>query len=146
MSGTGPPRFYEIPPIGKPFGVRGLKDLGLVLDEFTPTHLDSWRGRAVFPLSLARGVPSATPLTDQDAGAVVASAVVVRHAGNLTGGPVRFGARRHRLDLLLTARPELTPLVGVVVEAGETSLVWVDGGLATVAAALSRPDWRASVG
>lgn len=137
----------EIPPIGAPLAARGRRDLAVVLDEFAPTHLDAWLGRAVVVPAGALGVPSDAPdlLPGDDEGALVARAVVVRHKGSLSGRRPFLGRGRARLDALLTAAPPATPLLGIVVEAGSVTAVWVRGEPHDVAAALSHPSWRSTV-
>lgn len=145
---TSAPRFDEIPPIGTPLAVRGRKDLTVVLDEFTPTHLDAWTGRAVVVPAGVRGVPDDAPalLTGDPEGALVVRAVVVRHGGSVSGRRPMLGVRRARLDALLQADPPAHPVLGVVVEASEVTALWVRGAVADVANALSSPSWRATVG
>ncbi|HVE98350.1 MAG TPA: hypothetical protein VNA12_04145 [Mycobacteriales bacterium] len=142
------PRFDEIPPIGRPFAARGRRDLSLLLDAFAPTHLDAWTGRAVVLPAGVLGVPSDAPdLAPADPeGALVARAVVVRHAGAVSGRRPWFGSRRGRLDVLLSADPPSAPLLGVVVEPGGVTAVWVQGRSAEVAVRLSQPGWRSATG
>ncbi len=145
---TSAARHDEIPPIGTPLSVRGRKDLAVVLDEFAPTHLDAWTGRAVVLPAGVRGAPDDAPtlLPGDPEGALVVRAVVVRHAGSVSGRRPMFGVRRSRLDSLLSADPPLRPVLGVVVEASGVTALWVVGELGAVAVALSSADWRATVG
>lgn len=138
----------EIPPVGVPFAVRRRRDVALVLDEFAPTHLDAWLGRAALLPAGVLGVPSDAPdlVPDDPEGAVLARAVVVRHTGPVTGRRPLFGARRRRLDVLLTADPPPAPLVGIVIEAADVTAVWVRGEPGDVAAQLSSPGWRSAAG
>jgi len=139
----------EIPQIGMPLAVRGRRDLAVVLDEFAPTHLDAWRGRAVVVPAGVRGVPDDAPdqLVDDAEGALVVTAVVVRHAGGLSGRrPMFSSTRRRRLDALLTAAPPARPLLGVIVERDGVSAVWLGRDPDAAARQLSAPDWRATVG
>jgi hypothetical protein len=144
--GHGGHHFFEVPPIGKPFFVRRAPDVAVVLDEFAPTHLDSWRGRAALPASAASGKPSDAPVVIDDL--LVVRAVVVRHGGDVRGRTPHLGRRRHALDVLVAggpaeALPE-TPLVAVVLEQHETTVCWVRGVPDQVSAELSQADWRSS--
>lgn len=138
----------EIPVLGTPLAVRGRKDLSVLLDEFTPTHLDAWQGRAVVVPSGVRGVPADAPdlLSGDGEGALLARAVVVRHGGSVSGRGLIFGARRRRLDALLTARPPSIPLLGIVIEPAGVTAVWVSGEPGEVALRLSSADWHSTVG
>jgi hypothetical protein len=115
-------RMYDVPRIGEPFPLRGVRDVLLTLDEFAPTHLDAWYGRA-------------------DLGGREVPAVVVRHAGDVMRHGL--GRRRKAADLL----PEDAPpdaVLGVVVEEDGVSLRWLPpGDPAAAARDLSRRDWRA---
>lgn len=112
---------YDVPAIGEAFFLRGLKGAAVVLDEFTPTHLDAWRAR----LLLADGT--------------TARALVVRHAGNVKGSALR----RARLREVEQSAPPPTPLAGIVVEERSATLVWLPERDPTLLAReLSRADWR----
>jgi hypothetical protein len=131
---------YDVPPVGRPLTLRGTKDAAVVLDAFAPTHLDAWRGRAVVDPAAVQGVPSAPPLAAGDGG-VTARAVVVRHGGDVAGRTPRL--RRHRLAAVRDATPPEQPLLGIVVEPGGTTLLWLppkDPEL--LARELSRAEWR----
>ncbi len=140
-------RIAEVPVLGRPLAVRGRPDLAVLLEDFTPTHIDAWTARAVFPAGQAAGRPSRPPvgLSGDPDGAVVARAVVVRHGGDVSRRTPRLGRRRRRLDALLTAQPPGEPLVAVVIEEGGSHLLWVTGEPADVARRLSAPGWRAAV-
>jgi hypothetical protein len=136
---------YDVPPIGRPITLRGTRDAAVLLDAFEPTHLDAWTGRAVAVPSAIQGVPSNDPLRVGDA--VAARAVVVRHAGDVVGRTPVFGARRARAEALLHADPPGEPLLGVVVEAHATTLLWLPAkDPAALARELSRAEWRAFTG
>ena len=139
---------WEVPPLGTPFALRRCKDAAIVLDDFRPTHLDAWVGRAVVLPAAVQGVPSDAPdlLPGDPEGALVAQAVVVRHTGNLVGRSPWFGVRRRRLDHLIAADPPDEPLLGVVIEVTGATILWVRGKPDEVATTLSGPDWRAATG
>ncbi len=139
---------WDVPPVGQPLALAGRKDVALVLDEFVPTTLDAWRGRAVVLPGGVTGVPSDAPqlLPGDPEGALVARVVVVRHGGDVEGRTPRLGVRRSRLDHLLAADPPAEPLLAVVVEPGGATLTWMRGDPGRIAADLSRPDWRATAG
>lgn len=132
---------YDVAPLGRPIALRGQRDVALVLDEFTPTHLDAWLGRALAPPSaLPEPVSGGGRSADDE---VAARAVVVRHSGDVAGRTPSFGRRRSRLDAVLEAKPPSTPLLGVVVEEREVSLLWLpDRDPALLVRELSRADWR----
>jgi hypothetical protein len=133
---------YDVPPLGEPFGLRGVRDVALVLDTFAPTHLDAWLGRAVLPDGAATGAPSRPPLA-LGAG-LTARALVVRHAGDVAKHRALFG--RGRLDAVRKADPPGEPLLGVVVEQRGATLLWLPpDNERNLAVALSRADWRAFV-
>ncbi len=115
-------RMYDVPRIGEPFPLRGVRDVLLTLDEFAPTHLDAWYGRATLA---GREVP----------------AVVVRHAGDV----MRHGlGRRRKAEDLLPGEPGPDAVLGVVVEADGVSLRWLPPKEpAALARDLSRKNWRA---
>jgi len=142
------PNVDEIPAIGVPMSVRGRRDLAVVLDEFAPTHLDVWTGRAVVVPSGVQGVPSDAPslLSGDSEGALVARAVIVRHSGAISGRRPLLGVRRRRLDALLTMDPPEAPVLGVIVDSGSVSAVWVRGTPQDLATTLSNPAWRSMVG
>jgi hypothetical protein len=136
---------YDVPPIGRPITLRGTRDAAVILDAFAPTDLDAWTGRAVAVPSAIQGVPSNEPQRVGDA--VAARAVVVRHAGDVVGRTPMFGARRARAEALLSAQPPGEPLLGIVVEAGGTSLLWLPAkDPAALARDLSRTEWRTFTG
>lgn len=138
MSSGG--RVYDVPPLGEPFVLRGARDVAVVLDVFTPTHLDAWTGRAVFAEPAVAGTPSRPPLAV--GGDLTARAVVVRHAGDVRGRRRLLGPGR--LDAVRDAQPPPEPVVGIVVEAGTTTLLWLaPDDPAVLARDLSRADWRA---
>ncbi len=139
---------WDVPPIGRPFLVRGRRDAAVVLDDFQPTHLDAWLGRAIVLPAGVTGVPSDAPtlVAGDPEGALAARVVVVRHGGDLVGRTPWFGVRRRRLDALLTADPPGEPLLGVVLDPGGATLLWVRGRPGAAAAALSALDWRATAG
>ena len=132
---SGVPQMYDVPPLGEPFLPRGVRGVALVLDEFAPTHLDAWLGRAALdPIAVADGKPGDD---------VTARALVVRHAGDVRSGRRGwFGARR-RLAAVHESAPPPQPLLGVVVERQGTTLLWLpDRDPARLAVELSRRDWR----
>ena len=130
-------RMYDVPPIGRPITLRGTRDAAVILD--------AWTGRAVAVPSAIQGVPSNEPQRVGDA--VAARAVVVRHAGDVAGRTPMFGARRARAEALLSAQPPGEPLLGIVVEAGGTSLLWLPAkDPAALARDLSRTEWRTFTG
>ena len=113
---------FDVPKVGEAFTVRGLKGAAVVLDEFTPTHLDAWRGRVL----LADGT--------------AARALVVRHAGNVRGRSLLGGGR---VRAVRECAPPATPLAGIVVEERTTTLVWLpERDPALLARELSRAEWR----
>lgn len=128
--------------------LRGRRDLAVVLDEFAPTHLDAWFGRAVVVPSAVQGVPSDAPdlLPGDPEGALVTRVVVVRHGGSISGRRPMFGIRRRRLDALLGVAPPDAPLLGVVIEAGSVTALWVRGEAQQAALSLSDAAWRSVVG
>jgi hypothetical protein len=132
---------YDVPRLGVPFVPRGLRDVALVLDEFTPTRYDAWLGRALAPLpALPSPLSGGGRFAD---GEVPARAVVVRHSGDVAGRVPAFGRRRSRLAAVLDVTPPPAPLLGVVVEDSGVSLLWLpDRDPATLARDLSRADWR----
>ena len=128
---------YDVPRIGEPFALRGTRDVAVVLDEFTPTHLDAWHGRALVAPSALPSPPGGS------AGDVPARVLVVRHAGDVAGRRPAFGRRRARLDALLDLRPPPGPLLGIVVEREGPTLLWLpDRDAALLARELSRAEWR----
>ncbi|MDQ1711253.1 MAG: hypothetical protein QOE45_703 [Frankiaceae bacterium] len=136
---------YDVPPIGRPLVLRGTRDAAVTLDEFAPTHLDAWLGRAVADPAAIQGVPSAEPARAGDDVAV--RAVVVRHGGDVAGRTPLFGARRRRAEAVLHADPPAEPLLGIVVEPGATSLLWLPAkDPALLARELSRAEWRSFTG
>jgi hypothetical protein len=144
--GGGGHRFFEVPALHRAFVLRGAPEVAVILDEFTPTHIDVWRGRAALPPEAALGTPSDAPRVVD--GALHTRAVVVRHGGDVTGRVPRFGARRHRLDGLLrgvSAEVPDTPLLAVVLEEATTTVFWVRGEAAPVAQRLSDAGWRTLV-
>ena len=116
-------RLYDVPRLGEPFAPRGLRGAALVLDAFTPTHLDAWRGRVL----LADGT--------------AARALVVRHAGDVVGRPPLRG--RGRLRAVLGTEPPERPLAGIVVTEAGAELVWLpERDVDLLARELSRERWR----
>jgi hypothetical protein len=112
---------YDVPRLGEAFTPRGLRGATVVLDEFTPTHLDAWLGRVL----LADGT--------------AARALVVRHAGDVLGRKPLL----RRSGAVLDTSPPPRPLAGIVVEANGTTLVWLpDRDPALLATELSRAEWR----
>ena len=114
---------YDVPAVGEPFFPRGLKGAAVVLDAFTPTHVDAWRGRVL----LADGT--------------AARALVVRRAGDVMTRGRLLG--RARLQAVLDSDPPERPLAGLVVEERGTTLHWLperDPDL--LARELSRERWR----
>ena len=114
---------YDVPVVGDAFVPRGLRGVAVVLDEYVPTHLDAWLGRAL--------LADVTP----------ARVLVVRHAGDVRGRAPWRG--RGRVAAVKDARPPERPLYGVVVEERETALVPLpDRDPALLVRELSRAEWR----
>lgn len=125
---------YDIPRLGEPFALRRRGDVALVLDEFVPTHLDAWLGRAVL---------DPVAVDDPPGDDVAARVLAVRHAGDMTGSRRTWGRRGRRLREAYEASPPPTPLLGVVVEETGPTLLWLpDRDPARLAVELSRRDWR----
>lgn len=126
---------YDVPRLGEPFALRGQREVALVLDEFMPTHLDAWLGRALV-------APSALPGPSGDSD-LPARVLVVRHAGDVVGKAPVVGRRRARLRAVAGVRPPEVPLLGVVVEKDGATLLWLaERDPAILARNLSRVNWR----
>jgi hypothetical protein len=110
---------WDVPPLAEPFALRGRRDAAVVLDAFTPTHLDAWTGRAFVDGRALR-------------------CVVVRHAGDVRG------RGRRGLATVWESAPPPEPVLGIVVEERGPTLVWLPPG-EHHARDLSRRDWRAFV-
>jgi hypothetical protein len=94
---------YDVPPLGEPLPLRGVR-VTVTLDEFAPTHVDAWYGRAVV-------------------GAGTYPAVVVRLAGDV----VRRGLLARR-GAVPPEPPSPGAVLGVVVRADGASVRWLPPG------------------
>jgi hypothetical protein len=92
-------RMYDVPPLGRPLPLRGLR-VTVTLDEFAPTGVDAWYGRAVV-------------------GSVTYPAVVVRRAGDV----VRRGLLTRRGSVPGNP-PEPGAVLGIVVDAEGATAAW----------------------
>jgi hypothetical protein len=92
-------RFYDVPPLGQPLPLRGLR-VTVTLDEFAPTGVDAWYGRALV-------------------GATTYPAVVVRRAGDV----VRRGLLARR-GAAPPDPPEPGAVLGIVVDDGGATAAW----------------------